>query len=479
MKRKWSSEVFDFAQPTASEASDSDLQIPSNTQDEDGQAGPDGQDSVGQGTHTEQQDGWPDASDPQTAGGQPPSTAWDAPVADPQNLHDAGPPNSKRNINWSTIRDPDDGRLYTIEDGVNKREPIFEELELAAVIELAREGVANEPYQTPDYTYVRKRSHVMKMVTILEQLPTDHPWISFDLEASDLGHKSPLALMQIRDHYNSVTYLVDTLVLEESDTWDTPSLRNETTLRHIFEDPNRTKLVWDCRQDSCCLFGQFQIRLQGVLDVQYLHLLMMDTAPPYRRGLREGVKDMAGLTYAAHQLFLQSKNGIQGHGWMKRPIGDKEKKYAAGDVSYLRDMYLRAERWLTPRGMQIARGSSMQEISRTWVDAEYWAPSGPGTMDGFGHYWYAKDTYPIRRPGAVSIPATVQNPDEVRRPRTQRISMVLGPTRKLYDDLNIALERKDRPVSLGSADLAAVVVTLLPLVDSNNTATMADTDESA
>ena len=111
---------------------------------------------------------------------------------------------------WSRVLG-DDGvpETYDQETQQLKHETPFDEYTEEQKVAEARKNVKREVYWTDDYTCVFKEAHVKLMVQALAKLPTDEPWISFDLETNDLGHRSYPALMQIRDHKNGTTCLIE------------------------------------------------------------------------------------------------------------------------------------------------------------------------------------------------------------------------------------------------------------------------------
>lgn len=253
----------------------------------------------------------------------------------------------------------------------------FSDYSLERKVGLARRNVLNEPHLLSALYYVRTADQVREMVTTLAQLPKDRPWMSFDIEAFELGHTSWPALIQICDHQKSVIYLVDSFVLQH-ETWDTAT-SDGTTLKSILEDPERKKLIYDCRQDSCCLFGdevaeygKIGIKLRGIIDVQILHLLLMNEAPDLRKALPFSVEDMAGLPDKQLTEWKTNKTSLKGHNWEIRPLTEMQKKYAAGDVELLYRMYLHAERNLTEWGMSCAEIYSQLEVQSTWTTQEKW-----------------------------------------------------------------------------------------------------------
>lgn len=332
------------------------------------------------------------------------------------------------NINWTTQEEIDaNAQAIANHDWsapIGVEPPDFEDYPV-----LARRGIARRLVEAEDVNhvvdgriyYVRTAAHVEEMVTALASLPRDRPWMSFDLEASGLGHSSPLAFMQICDHLRHKIYLVDTFVLD-NEARDTAGLDKKAsdaagedikiTLRDIFGDEDRPKLAWDARQDSCCLYWQADISVEGVTDLQILHMLLMDGPSDLRPSIKRGVKHMAGLG-DAYDDWLENKKGLdkKGYSWERRPLNKRQQKYSAGDVEHLYAMYVHAERWLTPRGMECGREFSKLEIADTWTTEEQWeeikfakiGSDRAGVRRDFKNYWDDVDANPIRRPGAASI----------------------------------------------------------------------------
>lgn len=145
------------------------------------------------------------------------------------------------------------------------------------------ELVKREPKVTSSYIYVTNSSSLKAMVNQLAGLPDTEPYIGFDLEANKLGHQSPLCIIQIRDFFNSQTFIVDLLVLGKK-VFSTKA--GKASLRSILEDAKVEKLIFDVRQDSCALYGNMGIKLKGMLDLQVMDLLRYRYAPSSRIGLQ-------------------------------------------------------------------------------------------------------------------------------------------------------------------------------------------------
>jgi len=253
-----------------------------------------------------------------------------------------------------------------------------------------RQAVRAETDGPHGYMYVTEPEHVTNMVTQLADLPTDKPNIGFDMEANNLGHNSELSYLQIRDYHNQVTYLVDLLVLQKA-AWKTTGADNATTLKTIFEDPKRTKLIFDCRQDSACLYAKAGIKLQGILDCQYLHMLTMDRYPTFRLGLAAAVQQMAGLSEQEWAAWKATKTSQRSHGiWEQRPVPAECKAYAVGDVEVLRAMYDTAEAMLEPYALDLGAQWSAFEVGRTWCSARNYTTIAGRTWEGFAQCWACK-----------------------------------------------------------------------------------------
>lgn len=176
-----------------------------------------------------------------------------------------------------------------------------------------RQAIKAETDEPRGYTYVTEPEHVADMVTHLADLPTDKPNIGFDMEANNLGHNSELSYLQIQDYSNNVSYLVDLLVLQNA-AWKTTGADKVTTVKTIFEDQKRRKLIFDCRQDCACLYAKAGVKVRGMLDCQYLHMLTMERTQKFRLGLAAAVKQMAGLNEKEWADWSATKKSQRSHG---------------------------------------------------------------------------------------------------------------------------------------------------------------------
>jgi exonuclease 3'-5' domain-containing protein 1 len=83
--------------------------------------------------------------------------------------------------------------------------------------------------------------------------------VSFDCEGVNLGAKGQLTIVEIGT-LRGEAFIFDLLVC--------PELVNDGGLRGILEDDNIIKIIHDCRNDSHCLYTQFDVLLRNVFDTQ-------------------------------------------------------------------------------------------------------------------------------------------------------------------------------------------------------------------
>lgn len=118
-----------------------------------------------------------------------------------------------------------------------------------------REKLLNVPISWTEVTTVQE---LRDAVTYLANLPAD-AMLGIDMEASNLDHLSPQSYLQIKEYAYGRVFLIDLMVLQtkawriegnkrrmylEPQAWTTTGQDGITTLKTIFEDPKRKKLIW-------------------------------------------------------------------------------------------------------------------------------------------------------------------------------------------------------------------------------------------
>ena len=80
-----------------------------------------------------------------------------------------------------------------------------------------------------------------------------------------------ILILHVRTENFSKTYLIHVHVIGRQ-TFTTKSTNGLHTLKMILEDNRIAKVLFDCKMDSDALFGQFQVYLGGVIDLQLMYL---------------------------------------------------------------------------------------------------------------------------------------------------------------------------------------------------------------
>lgn len=229
---------------------------------------------------------------------------------------------------------------------------------------------------------VKNKRRVRGMVRALEQLPggTGKPQIAFDMEGVNLGRYGTTCYIQIRDLSTATTYLVDLLKLG-SKAWNTHGKRR--TLKQIFEDEAIVKVIYAAGSDADALYHHYNVKPQGVLDVQYLYMLTASQPWEFRPNHSRAAQQLPDDILQRFNMFK-----IRIHDWSifkRRPLPAHAKAYAINDVA---DLGLLAEilmRKLTPRGIDFAWEYSRREIENKQAEVDN------GALEA-EEPWYAPDS---------------------------------------------------------------------------------------
>lgn len=154
--------------------------------------------------------------------------------------------------------------------------------------------------------------------------------ISLDLEGINLGSESGMITsLQLCGRAGGLVHVIDAVALAEADTtWFSGAFRA------LLEDSSMEKLMWDCRSDANALRIGYGIRIDGVIDLQLLHLAydVMHGRTRHITGLGRALdttalsglsplaqRRMAEVKYKAHRLFAPEQGGSWDI-WRKRPL---------------------------------------------------------------------------------------------------------------------------------------------------------------
>ncbi|XP_021372129.1 piRNA biogenesis protein EXD1-like [Mizuhopecten yessoensis] len=123
-------------------------------------------------------------------------------------------------------------------------------------------------------------------------------------------------------------------------------------LRDILQDKTKEKLMFDCREDSDCLYHQFKVQLSGVLDLQLLEVMYrktssapssIDGACPSRRSeMVDAIDNVTGFVKCievhtkdkdVRKAMDRSWIGYDGKKWLKRPLQQSIEVYCCAKTS--------------------------------------------------------------------------------------------------------------------------------------------------
>ena len=143
------------------------------------------------------------------------------------------------------------------------------------------------------------------------------PRIGIDLEFDDMRHRygRHLALIQVFDGQEA--YLIDPLPLPDMNADLEP-------LFAVLRDPAVAKVFHSCKSDILLLDEVFSVNCLNIVDtsVQFTLLAAEDNNISLGRLIQT-------------ELGLEVDKGEQKSNWLKRPLTEPQKEYAANDVLYL------------------------------------------------------------------------------------------------------------------------------------------------
>ncbi|MCC2547029.1 ribonuclease D [Hymenobacter sp. BT175] len=164
-----------------------------------------------------------------------------------------------------------------------------------------------------DIQYLTSAAAVQRAAEVLHTRPR----LAVDLEFDDMRHRygRNLALIQVFD--GQTVYLIDPIPL-------TDQARDLEPLWAVLRDPAVEKVFHSCKSDILLLDELFGVHVRNITDtsVQYTLLAEADNNISLGRLIQS-------------ELGLEVDKGEQKSNWLKRPLTEAQKLYAANDVLYL------------------------------------------------------------------------------------------------------------------------------------------------
>ena len=212
------------------------------------------------------------------------------------------------------------------------------------------------------------------MLNTIQSLRLQPPSLYLNLEGINLSCRGTVSIIQLFVEPLDHIYLIDIHCLDKP-AFHTPN-SNGMTLKSIFEDASTPKICFDARNGSANLLSQFQIRLQGVQDLQ---LMEMKTVIPHAthqcNGLLNCLRKDAGLSAndlknweltrnAGHTLCNPKKGGSY-EVFNIRPMSPKMIEYCAQTVMHMPLLWRVYAAKIKPGALKQSRGLTFSSRSRT------------------------------------------------------------------------------------------------------------------
>ncbi|QJX45777.1 ribonuclease D [Hymenobacter taeanensis] len=165
----------------------------------------------------------------------------------------------------------------------------------------------------PNLQYLTTAAQVQQLAETLQAAPR----IAIDLEFDDMRHRygRNLALIQLFDGQSA--FLLDPLPL-------TNPAHDLEPLWAILRDPAVEKIFHSCKSDILLLDELYSVHVRNITDTSVQYTLLAEA---------DNNISLGRLIQA--ELGIEVDKGEQKSNWLKRPLTDAQKEYAANDVIYL------------------------------------------------------------------------------------------------------------------------------------------------
>ena len=184
---------------------------------------------------------------------------------------------------------------------------------------------------------------VAGFISSFGDLPTNPPSFYFELEGDNVSRNGSVSIMTIFLHPKNQVYFIDLFALGSA-AFTTPG-HDGTTLKDILESTHIPKVFFDVRNAADAMYAHYDIRLQGVQDIQLMENAARRSNKKYLRGLSKCIFLDAPLTlqekrhwmivhHQGHILSDPRQGGFQDI-FDIRPLSQRITKYCISRVQYL------------------------------------------------------------------------------------------------------------------------------------------------
>ncbi|KAF5967345.1 3'-5' exonuclease [Fusarium bulbicola] len=216
--------------------------------------------------------------------------------------------------------------------------------DMASNLDIVTQGLSTVKLEDkPAIIFVNNATAIAQLVDFLDEAPAASPSIFIDLEGVDLSRHETISIIQVYYLPTKCTYLSDVYTLRD-ECFSTPG-KNCRTLKEIFECDSIPKVFFDVRNDSDALYGNYQIKLAGIYDLQLMELATRSISRRCITGLSKCIERDAPMSIQERldwvrtkegglRLFAPEKGGRY-EVFNERPLPDAIKFYCAQDVQIL------------------------------------------------------------------------------------------------------------------------------------------------
>lgn len=223
----------------------------------------------------------------------------------------------------------------------------------------------------PKIKLVDSSATLHELLEHVSLIPKSSPPLFIDLEGVNLGRSGSISILSLYAVHKGIISLVDVYKLGKA-AFSNPQPGKHTSLRAILESPSIRKVFFDVRNDSDALFSHYDIRPDGIRDLQLMELATRSGSKKYVAGLAKCIKRDSPISNLRKAEWKRRKDevtrsfdprkGGRYEVFNKRPLPEDIIEYCAADVSQLLGLYSTYERNMSPMWRTKVRNATDDRI---------------------------------------------------------------------------------------------------------------------
>jgi exonuclease 3'-5' domain-containing protein 1 len=238
----------------------------------------------------------------------------------------------------------------------------------------------------------------------LQGHPITPPSYYLDAEGYKLGRFGTLDILTLYILPLREALVIDVYTLQQnafSTSWQGISLKS------LLETDSVTKVLFDVRNDSDALFAQYNISLNGVIDLQLMEYYVPGRVGRQLRGLKNCIVQDSNLPKDEVQQWSLVKDSVvqrysdstasQTHFSQQRPLPDELLTYTIDDVRHLPQLYTIYQTLLTAQCWKLVKQQSQKRLRQS--RSPTYDPHGK--TKGKGPFRLS-DPAPLKRKGSIN-----------------------------------------------------------------------------